>query len=84
MIDTRTYRDSIFDTPPDHPDKTMLGKDQLSDLLAFLEKPEPAGVKWKFVISSIPFTKNWRVNALDTWAGYLHERQIILESKPDK
>lgn len=81
MIDTRTYRNSIFDTPPDDPHKTMLGKDQLADLLAFLEKPEPAGVKWKFVITSIPFTKNWRVNALDTWSGFLHERQIILESE---
>ena len=81
MMDTRTYRNTIFGTPPDHPGKTMLGEEQLADLLAFLEKRETAGVKWKFVISSIPFTKNWRVNALDTWAGYLHERQTILESE---
>lgn len=81
MIDTRSYRDSSSDTAANDTSKTMLGKEQLADLLSFLEKPPPTGVKWKFVISSIPFTKNWRVNALDTWAGYLHERQIILESE---
>lgn len=78
-MDTRSYRESSSDTPADATDKTMLGKEQLADLLSFLEKPAAYGVKWKFVISSIPFTKNWRVNGLDTWAGYLHERQIILE-----
>jgi alkaline phosphatase D len=61
----------------------MLGAEQLSDLLAFLERPEPRGVKWKIIASSIPFTKNWRVNGLDTWAGYLDERQKILESMWD-
>ncbi|KAH6664482.1 alkaline phosphatase family protein-like protein [Halenospora varia] len=83
MIDTRTYRDSSSETPVDSPGKTMLGPHQLADLLAFLEKPEPKGVKWKIVASSIPFTKNWRVNALDTWAGYLDERQKILEAMWD-
>jgi alkaline phosphatase D len=52
-------------------------------LIAFLERPEPKGVKWKIIASSIPFTKNWRVNSLDTWAGYLNERQKILESMWD-
>jgi alkaline phosphatase D len=61
----------------------MLGEEQLADLLAFLEKPEPKGVKWKIVVSSVPFTKNWRVNNLDTWAGFLGERQKILESMWD-
>ena len=81
MMDTRSYRKSSVDTPPDAVNKTMLGKEQLADLLYFLNKPAALGVKWKFVISSVPFTKNWRVNSLDTWAGYLHERQIILESE---
>ena len=81
MMDTRSYRESALDTPADAVNKTMLGEEQLADLLSFLGKPPAVGVKWKFAISSIPFTKNWRVNGLDTWAGYLHERQIILESK---
>jgi alkaline phosphatase D len=79
MMDTRTYRNASRDVESPH--KTMLGAEQLADLLAFLQKREPKGVKWKIVVSSVPFTKNWRVNGLDTWLGYLHERQIILESK---
>lgn len=83
MLDTRTYRDSSSDLPVDSHQKTMLGKEQLDDLLAFLARPVPAGVKWKIIASSIPFTKNWRVNSLDTWAGYLSERRIILEAMWD-
>lgn len=83
MMDTRTYRDSSSELPVNSTEKSMLGPEQLSDLLAFLQKPEPKGVKWKIIASSIPFTKNWQVNALDTWAGYLHERQKILEAMWD-
>ncbi|KAJ9639917.1 hypothetical protein H2199_006150 [Coniosporium tulheliwenetii] len=46
----------------------------------FTQEPPPPGVRWKIVASSIPFTKNWRVNSVDTWAGYLAERQMILEA----
>ncbi|TVY45399.1 Alkaline phosphatase [Lachnellula subtilissima] len=83
MLDTRTYRDSSSNLPVNSTEKTMLGAEQLADLLAFLEKPEPKGVKWKIIASSIPFTKNWRVNSLDTWAGYLAERQTVLEAMWD-
>lgn len=83
MLDTRTYRESSRGSPPNATEKTMLGESQLSDLLAFLQKDEVEGVQWKFVISSVPFTKNWRVNALDTWAGYLSERQKVLEAMWD-
>jgi len=83
MMDTRTYRDPSSDLPANSADKSMLGIEQLNDLLNFLGKPEPKGVKWKIVASSIPFTKNWRVNSIDTWAGYLDERQKILEAMWD-
>ncbi|CAG8956256.1 hypothetical protein HYFRA_00003636 [Hymenoscyphus fraxineus] len=83
MLDTRTYRDASGDLPVNSTEKTMLGPEQLADLLHFLAKPEPKGVKWKIIASSIPFTKNWRVNALDTWSGYLHERKVILEAMWD-
>ncbi|KAA8574261.1 hypothetical protein MFRU_001g00030 [Monilinia fructicola] len=83
LMDTRTYRDSSSDLPANSTGKSMLGAQQLADLLGFLKKPEPKGVKWKIVASSIPFTKNWRVNSMDTWAGYLSERQIILEAMWD-
>jgi alkaline phosphatase D len=82
MLDTRTYR-SKNELPSNDTTKSMLGAEQLEDLLAFLARPEPRGVKWKIIASSVPFTKNWRVNGKDTWAGYLHERQTILESMWD-
>lgn len=63
--------------------KTMLGAAQLEDLLAFLARPEPRGVKWKVVASSVPFTKNWRVNTKDTWGGFLVERRKVLEAMWD-
>ena len=83
MMDTRQYRDSSSALPANSTEKSMLGAGQLADFLAFLERPEPKGVKWKIVASSVPFTKNWQLNNQDTWAGYLHERRIILEAMWD-
>lgn len=82
LLDTRTHRhsNSLSSTAEN---KTMLGPEQLEDFLAFLKKPEPRGVKWKIVASSVPFTKNWRVNTRDTWGGFLSERQKILEAMWD-
>ncbi|GAO15198.1 uncharacterized protein UV8b_04255 [Ustilaginoidea virens] len=79
LLDTRSHRSSNG-IPFDDEHKTMLGPDQLADLLAWLARPEPKGVKWKFVASSVPFTKNWPVNVKDTWGGFLVERKKILEA----
>ena len=83
LLDTRRYRSPSSDLPPTRPDKSMLGKHQLDAVLSWLARPEPEGVHWKILVSSIPFTRNWRVNTLDTWAGYLAERQVILEAMWD-
>ncbi|KAK2589583.1 hypothetical protein QQS21_012743 [Conoideocrella luteorostrata] len=82
LLDTRSYRSSN-NAPFDEESKTMLGADQLADFLAWLARPEPKGVKWKFVASSVPFTKNWPVNVKDTWGGFLTERNKILEGMWD-
>ncbi|OHF02867.1 PhoD-like phosphatase [Colletotrichum orchidophilum] len=82
MLDTRSYR-SDNDVPSDSPEKTMLGAEQLEDFLAWLSRPEPKGVKWKIVASSIPLTKNWPINRKDTWGGFLVERRRILEAMWD-
>ncbi|KAL7823968.1 PhoD-like phosphatase domain-containing protein [Trichoderma gracile] len=82
MLDTRSYRSSNS-LPFNATEKTMLGADQLADFLAWLARPEPKGVRWKFVASSIPFTKNWPVNVKDTWGGFLVERKKILEAMWD-
>jgi alkaline phosphatase D len=79
LLDTRTYRSSNK-LPANSTEKTMLGAEQLEDFLAFLRKPEPKGVKWKIVASSVPLTKNWHVNTRDTWGGFLVERKKVLEA----
>ena len=83
LLDTRRYRTPEFAAAASSPSKSMLGPMQLSDLLTFLKAPSPAGVHWKFVVSSVPFTRNWRFGDADTWGGYLHERQRILEDMWD-
>ncbi|KAI4262806.1 MAG: hypothetical protein L6R42_002022 [Xanthoria sp. 1 TBL-2021] len=80
LMDTRRYRSPSQPLFANSSEKSMLGSEQLAHLLSFLSRREPEGVKWKFVISSIPFTRNWRFGSTDTWANYLHERQIILEA----
>ncbi|KAI5461428.1 PhoD-like phosphatase-domain-containing protein [Mariannaea sp. PMI_226] len=78
MMDTRSYRSSNK-LPFNATDKTMLGPKQLADFLAWLARPEPQGVQWKVIASSVPFTKNWPINVQDTWGGFLVERRKILE-----
>ncbi|KJX93820.1 alkaline phosphatase family protein [Zymoseptoria brevis] len=79
LADTRRYR------TPSSPfgNSTLLGKPQLSDLLTWLAAPTPPGVRWKFFITSVPFTRNWRFGTEDTWGGYLSERRRILEAMWD-
>ena len=75
MLDTRAYR-----TEPSQANSTMLGSAQLSSLLTYLARPEPPGVHWKIIASSVPFTKNWHVGTTDTWGGYLHERTTLFNA----
>ncbi|KAK1778385.1 PhoD-like phosphatase-domain-containing protein [Copromyces sp. CBS 386.78] len=82
LLDTRTYRSNNKIAFTDDA-KTMLGAGQLEDFIAWLRRPEPKGVKWKIVASSVPFTKNWGVNTQDTWGGFLTERKRILEAMWD-
>ncbi|KAH7042619.1 PhoD-like phosphatase-domain-containing protein [Macrophomina phaseolina] len=86
LLDTRRYRDPEYEKDAWDGTKSMLGAAQLSDLLQWLrEPPSKPGVRWKVVVSSIPFTKNWRhgPSKLDTWGGYLAERQQVLEAMWD-
>ncbi|KAF8253968.1 Metallo-dependent phosphatase [Wilcoxina mikolae CBS 423.85] len=85
MLDTRTYRSP--NNLPDGPAKSMLGTQQREDLINWLTKDDGSAdhghgeeVQWKFIISSVPFTKNWHFGENDTWAGFLWERQQILEA----
>ncbi|CRK35660.1 hypothetical protein BN1708_001292 [Verticillium longisporum] len=82
LLDTRTYRSDNYE-PFESENKTMLGAQQLEDFLAWLNRPEPKGVQWKIVASSVPLTKNWPVNTKDTWGGFLSERRKVLEAMWD-
>ena len=75
MLDTRTYRSA-----PLKEDSTILGSAQLQSLFEYLATPEPAGVHWKIIASSVPFTKNWHVGSEDTWGGFLNERRKVFEA----
>lgn len=75
LVDTRTYR-----SEPSLENSTITGSAQLRSLLDFISRPEPGGVKWKIVSSSVPFTKNWQVGTSDTWGGFLNERRTVLEA----
>ncbi|KPI35401.1 Alkaline phosphatase D [Cyphellophora attinorum] len=93
MLDTRRYRtdpepnissgshSSPGTNPPPSPDAhSMLGPEQLASLLAFISSTPPAGVHWKIIASSVPFTKNWRFGTSDTWGGFPTERALILRA----
>ncbi|KAK1638580.1 PhoD-like phosphatase-domain-containing protein, partial [Colletotrichum phormii] len=74
VLDTRRYRSA--ENMADGPAKTMLGAAQLDDLREWLETEK----SWKVVVSSVPFTRNWRgPDSADSWSGYLWERDMILE-----
>ncbi|OAG22861.1 Metallo-dependent phosphatase [Alternaria alternata] len=82
LLDTRRYRTPASKDASD-PSKTMLGAQQLSDLLAWIQKVPPPGVHWKFIVTGTPFTKNWQFGSEDTWGGHLYERRRILEAAWD-
>ncbi|CAN9184849.1 unnamed protein product [Alternaria alternata] len=82
LLDTRRYRTPASKDASD-PSKTMLGAQQLSDLLAWVHKVPPPGVHWKFIVTGTPFTKNWQFGSEDTWGGHLYERRRILEAAWD-
>lgn len=74
VTDTRRYRSP--EHIPDGAAKTMLGKRQIHELAQWLET-EP---RWKVLVTSVPFTRNWRgPESIDSWAGYLWERQYLLD-----
>ncbi|EMD92169.1 hypothetical protein COCHEDRAFT_1098704 [Bipolaris maydis C5] len=82
LLDTRRYRSPANKDPWDA-SKTMLGAQQLSDLLSWIKKEPPTGVHWKFIVTGTPFTKNWQFGSEDTWGGHLFERKMILEAAWD-
>lgn len=83
FLDTRRYRS--LNSAVDDESKSMLGERQLADLLGWLRRCEEDKVTWKFIISSVPMTNNWKGpdGQRDTWGGFMHERGIILDAIKD-
>jgi alkaline phosphatase D len=74
VLDTRRYRSD--NAAADGPEKTMLGEAQLAALKGWLTSESD----WKVVVSSVPFTRNWRgPDSADSWSGFLWERDSILD-----
>ncbi|OBS23122.1 hypothetical protein FPOA_03681 [Fusarium poae] len=75
VLDTRRYRS--HNAMADGPEKTMLGAEQRAALTKWLQTESD----WKVVVSSVPFTRNWRgPDSADSWSGFLWERDIILDT----
>ncbi|KAI8665296.1 PhoD domain-containing protein [Fusarium sp. Ph1] len=75
VLDTRRYRSD--NAMADGPEKTMLGEQQRTALVQWLESE----TGYKVVVSSVPFTRNWRgPDSTDSWSGYLWEREKILDA----
>ncbi|KAF8590013.1 hypothetical protein K439DRAFT_1382603 [Ramaria rubella] len=76
VLDTRLYRSGQFVEEGDK--KTMLGDQQLSALYEWLDRVNTT-TTFKFIVSSVPFTSLWTHDAqVDSWAGYLDERDALL------
>lgn len=81
VTDTRSFRRSTSlksgeSLPFNHPDRTMLGSEQLNELFNWLSRTKDS-YAFKLIATSVPFTFNWQND--DTWFGYQHERQLILD-----
>ncbi|KZV61881.1 hypothetical protein PENSPDRAFT_642904 [Peniophora sp. CONT] len=76
VLDTRRYRSGV-DVEPE--ERSMLGDAQLASLYEWLAKSNQTST-FKFIVSSVPFTSLWRVDAqIDSWAAYAAEKAALLE-----
>ncbi|GAA5929516.1 alkaline phosphatase D family protein [Sporobolomyces koalae] len=76
VLDTRAYRSPNENS--DDEDKTMLGATQREAFLNWAVEVNQT-VTWKFIVSSVPMMSLWN-HAEDTWAGFLSERDLILDT----
>ncbi|KAJ9072661.1 hypothetical protein DSO57_1025011 [Entomophthora muscae] len=76
--DTRRFRSNGAEV--DSPEKTMLGKTQKESFKKWIHDTKDS-IRVRFIVSSVPLTYNWVIAdaAQDTWKGYKHERQELLE-----
>jgi phosphodiesterase/alkaline phosphatase D-like protein len=93
-VDDRSYRDirlktannAADDTPSNstsgrwaNPDRTMLGKTQLSWLESSLSQQQASGQTWKFVAVSSPIDQVGKDGGKSWYGGYQAERNTLLK-----
>ena len=71
MLECRFYRTNPFEK-----EKSMLGPAQKEWLKQSLLQ---ATGKFKFLVSSVPWSLNAKPGSLDTWAGFEQEREVIFD-----
>jgi phosphodiesterase/alkaline phosphatase D-like protein len=76
VMDVRSHRSGTH-LGIRHPDRSMLGAKQLQYLMNWLKAVQRHGYVFKILVSPVPFTFNWY--EADSWYGYQHERQLILD-----
>lgn len=95
VMDTRRYRSPL--TSPDLTSRTLLGGEQLSALYDWLHKVTllyqavrhlltfklkvNGTFTFKFIVSSVPFTSLWKLDArTDSWSGFPAEKAALLRA----
>lgn len=94
LLDARSFRDSGLPEVTDlndpaqvggylaasfDPDRTMLGRQQVTDLKEDLKQAQESGVTWKFVALPEPIQNLGVLGASDRYEGYAAERTEILK-----
>ncbi|WVF67424.1 hypothetical protein IAT40_002180 [Kwoniella sp. CBS 6097] len=84
VLDNRSFRSQPPTRPSvnstaGHGQRTMLGVEQLAHVKRWIKKEGES--RLLVLVSGVPVTRNWSEgkDELDSWAGYLDEREEILE-----
>ncbi|KIJ27844.1 hypothetical protein M422DRAFT_270945 [Sphaerobolus stellatus SS14] len=76
VLDTRLYRSGL--NVEEDQKTTMLGETQLSALHEWLGRVNST-TTFKFIVSSVPFSSLWTLDAqIDSWGAYMEERDALL------
>jgi alkaline phosphatase D len=75
VLDARAYRSENLLVSED---KTMLGPEQMEVFMEWIARVNET-VTWKFIVSSTPMMSLWGYGEEDTWAGFMDERERVLD-----
>ncbi|WWC87142.1 uncharacterized protein L201_002028 [Kwoniella dendrophila CBS 6074] len=85
ILDNRSYRSTPAKRPGSNStagygERSMLGQQQLKAVKDWIELQGRKEGRLLVLVSGVPVTRNWSEgrDELDSWAGYLDEREIIL------